>query len=236
MERLTVRNWSKIFDRVRLNVPSSQDIFANVNGTLFFALTMAFTAMNCGRAMDSAGYHHGEGFSARAAPVPARELWSREWYSVLQANDGTMVENYGRAMERQERSWSKTFDRAAEPHVQTTFPIWSRRRVLYFMANDGTHGYELWRSEGTPSGTTMVKDIRSGVEHPVPKPHQCKWHSVLFANDGRRIRTWKSDGTPNGTVLVRDIHPGWNSSYIANLTNVNGSLFHRHDGSTGTEL
>jgi ELWxxDGT repeat protein len=111
--------------------------------------------------------------------------------------------------------------------------------VLYFMANDGTYGYELWRSDGTPSGTTMVKDIRPGLGRSNPDKLTNVNGTLFFsANDGATgYELWKSDGTPNGTVLVKDIHAGWNSSYAANLTNVNGLLFFiANDGSTGTEL
>jgi ELWxxDGT repeat protein len=34
--------------------------------------------------------------------------------------------------------------------------------VLYFYADDGVHGKELWRSDGSANGTTMVKDICPG--------------------------------------------------------------------------
>ena len=34
---------------------------------------------------------------------------------------------------------------------------------LYFTANDGTNGNELWKSDGTAAGTVLVKDINPGA-------------------------------------------------------------------------
>ena len=43
--------------------------------------------------------------------------------------------------------------------------------TLYFEANDGFNGYELWKSDGTSSGTVMVKDIYSGAFSGSPASH-----------------------------------------------------------------
>ena len=36
--------------------------------------------------------------------------------------------------------------------------------TLFFTANDGTNGRELWKSDGTAAGTVMVKDINSAPQ------------------------------------------------------------------------
>src|SRR5258706_8409496 len=40
--------------------------------------------------------------------------------------------------------------------------------IIYFAANDGIHGKELWRTDGTDTGTYMVKDINEGTESSSP--------------------------------------------------------------------
>ena len=76
-------------------------------------------------------------------------------------------------------------------------------------SHDGTNGYELWKSDGTASGTVMVKDINSGSSSSSPQPHS-RWQHPLFpAYDGTNgDELWKSDGTASGTVMVKDINSG----------------------------
>jgi uncharacterized repeat protein (TIGR01451 family) len=78
--------------------------------------------------------------------------------------------------------------------------------TLYFAADDGTRGRELWRSNGTAAGTTRVKDIRPGSAGSAPSELLALGGSLFFyADDGASGRElWKSDGTGPGTVLLAD--------------------------------
>src|SRR5689334_5427015 len=87
--------------------------------------------------------------------------------------------------------------------------------VIYFIANDGRHGKELWKSDGTGPGTNMVKDIYPGVGSLDPEDiypgELTNVNGTLFfvADDGSHgVELWKSDGTNAGTVMVKDIYPG----------------------------
>src|SRR5262249_11737905 len=111
--------------------------------------------------------------------------------------------------------------------------------TLFFAANDGVHGTELWKSDGTADGTVLVKDINPGRSGSYLFNLTVIDGTLFFtANDGvHGAELWKSDGTTAGTVLIKDINPGRASSYPQNHTVVNGTLFFTaNDGTTGVEL
>ena len=99
--------------------------------------------------------------------------------------------------------------------------------TLFFVADDGINGEELWKSDGTFSGTMMVTDINSGSGSSSPAYLTAVGNTLYFrANDGTNgYELWKSDGTASGTVMVKDIYSGSDSSYAAHLTAVGNTLF-----------
>ncbi|HEX7448432.1 MAG TPA: ELWxxDGT repeat protein, partial [Pirellulales bacterium] len=126
--------------------------------------------------------------------------------------------------------------------------------TLFFSASEGASGVELWKSDGTATGTTLVKDIYPGstavyyqwsyggwwsdvLNSSSPRYLTNAYGTLFFtANDGTHGRElWKSDGSEAGTVLVEDIGP-WSNP--ASLANVNGTLFFTDDddGTHGQHL
>ncbi|MBL9115413.1 MAG: hypothetical protein JNJ83_10445 [Verrucomicrobiaceae bacterium] len=73
----------------------------------------------------------------------------------------------------------------------------------YFSAETPSSGRELWRSDGSDAGTTMVKDIMPGADDSNPM-HMVVADGALYfsVNSNGSSQIWMSDGTDAGTVQV----------------------------------
>jgi len=93
--------------------------------------------------------------------------------------------------------------------------------LVFFFADDSVNGNELWRTDGTESGTELIKDILPGSNSSRSGSHiysataKVSENTLIFwANDGLKgTEIWKSNGTLEGTSLIKDIKPGGGSSY-----------------------
>ncbi len=79
---------------------------------------------------------------------------------------------------------------------------------LIVSANDGVHGYELWISDGTQEGTSMIKDINPGNASSMINSNTFRSFVVsndklyFHADDGSGLGLWVSDGTSDGTYKL----------------------------------
>jgi ELWxxDGT repeat protein len=109
---------------------------------------------------------------------------------------------------------------------------------LLFAATDGARGVELWKTDGTPEGTALVKDVRPGAAGSSPDTFAVVGNVLYFvADDGSHGRElWESDGTEAGTRLVADLSPGSFASNPVPLAAVRDKLLLVVGGQAGSEL
>ena len=110
--------------------------------------------------------------------------------------------------------------------------------TLFFAADDGVSGRELWKGSGSPVALVRVKDLRPGPPSSSPEALTAVGSTLFFLIPGAisGVELWRSDGTDPGTLLLRAF-PDMVTALGAELTAVGSTLFFvADDGGTGSEL
>ena len=98
--------------------------------------------------------------------------------------------------------------------------------LVIFAAVHETYGWEMWRSDGTAAGTTLLRDISSSATTR-PGVLGVAGRYLYFAHERTNfgVELWRTDGTTAGTVLVKDIRRGTESSYPFGYAVMGGNLY-----------
>jgi ELWxxDGT repeat protein len=106
-------------------------------------------------------------------------------------------------------------------------------------AKDPGFGEELWVSDGTATGTRLLRDI-----HPGPSGSSISWSAglpeeLVFAacEPVAGCEVWRSDGTTTGTIRLLDLVPGAASSWPRGFTRIGDFVYFTAERvATGREI
>lgn len=187
------------------------------NGTLFFSANDGVHGHELWRSDGTAnGTELVADIDATAESFIGAEIVALNGAVFFSASDGVNFGNHlwrsdGTSAGTMRLTTGITFNGAGFPndHVKNIYATEDR---VFFTANDGEHGRELWTSDGTVAGTRLVLDL-NGAEDGVLTDGLTAANigGELFfeARNGASIESgtslWRTDGTAGGTTKVSEV-------------------------------
>ncbi len=229
-------------DIVAGNTASLPQQITNVNGTLFFAASGATggrelwksdgTAAGTVLVKDISSTGSANPFSLTPVNntlffVASESTHGRElWKSDGTAAGTVLVKDINPSVNSENNTPA-----SSDPVSLTNF-----KGILYFGANDGVKGTELWKSDGTTAGTVLAQDVLAGDwADGQPKgsfPSNLTavnnlLYFTTFADNPNGRWLCKLDGSTGETSVVTGFYPPRPGPIVSvyDLTNVNGLLY-----------
>lgn len=106
--------------------------------------------------------------------------------------------------------------------------------ILYYIKFE--NGYELWKTDGTEEGTTLVKNFGYNIGLNGLTAYNGKLYFIRYT-ENYNGEIWVSDGTEEGTHILKDVNPEGLNDNVTNLFVFNNILyFNASSSENGTEL
>ncbi|AFY48678.1 Ca2+-binding protein, RTX toxin [Nostoc sp. PCC 7524] len=215
---------------------SNPDILTNINGTLYFRANDKLWKVD-----------NTTGEAVQLANLPG--TGSSVDFSDLTDVNGTLYFVVYEFAQFSRRLWkidsgvneavrvNETLE--VEAYLNAATNLMNVNGTLYFIADDGTHGKELWKINNSTGNAVLVQDINPGSGSAnISNLSNIKGTLYFIANNNiNGEELWKIDNFTGLPVLVADLNPGTASSSPRELTYINGTLYFRASNqTTGNEL
>ncbi|MCB9919332.1 MAG: hypothetical protein H6832_13095 [Planctomycetes bacterium] len=157
--------------------------------------------------------------------VHGRELWALEWRGAATAKPLPR-------MHLDIRPGAASSD----PRDLVTY-----RSRIFFSADDGVHGRELWRTSTTGSSVVLIKDVNPGLSSGMIVGTLVSTDTRLYfagVTAAEGVEPWFSNGETAGTNMIADLQVGSVSSHPRGFveTHHDRVAFSADDGVHGREL
>ena len=113
-------------------------------------------------------------------------------------------------------------------NISVNDTIYVKNNLAYFIGNNFSEGSEFYVSDGTLSGTQIVKNIYPGNSNSViGKLFYIDTNFYFTGNDIQHgYELWYSNGTNSGTKIFKDVIPGYSYASVTNMLRCNNKTFY----------